>query len=199
MRLTSPAIQRLLSASERTLAASASAQALKDLTAARLRAQVERTRRLKDKYDGLARTRGRAGKGKAAPRGGATRTDAATMQAKADVFDELLRRFTTQLEKVERKAARAATPATRKARARKVVARVKRRVAKMEGQPAPEAAVAAAGPAAAVAKTNTRRRAVSRASQAARVEQKLDASHLTRTHGHIGARTRRRQGRKDSR
>jgi hypothetical protein len=191
MRLTSSAIQRLLSASERTLAASASAQALKDLTAARLRAKVDRARRLKDKYDGLARTRVRAGRGKAAPRGGAARTDAATMQAKAAVFDELLRRFTAQLEKVERTAARAATPAGRKARARETVARVKRRVAKQEGQPAPASD--------AVAKTNTKRRAVSRASKAAHVERKLAASHLTRAHAHIGARTRRRQGRRDSR
>lgn len=108
MRLTSPSVQRLLNASERTLVESASAASLKELTAARLRSKVERTRRLKDKYADLAKARGRAGRGKVQPRGAAARTDRETMAAKVEVFEAVLARFTTQLAKVEKQAARAA-------------------------------------------------------------------------------------------
>jgi len=199
MRLTSPAIQRLLTASERTVVDSASASAIKDMTAARLRSKVARARRLKDKYDGLARTRARAGRGKTASRGSA-KTDAETMRKKAEVFGEVLRRFEKQLDTLERRARKQADPAARKARVRKAVAKVRRRVAEQEGHPAPEAIAETPDPQVAdVVAANTRRRAVSRASKAARVAQTLDASHVTRAHGHIGARTQRRQAKRDSR
>lgn len=197
MRLTSPSIQRLLTAAEQTLVASASASSLKTLTPVRLRSKITRTRELRDEYVGLARTRGRAVHGKAAARGG-SRTDAETLARKAEVFGVVLDRFTGQLRKVEAAAARKVDPATRKARARKVVAKVKRRVAMHEGQPAPEAAADEVPLDEAVAATNTARRAVSRASKAERVAQTLDASHAARAHGHIAARTQRRQARRDS-
>lgn len=198
MRLTSPSIQRLLTAAERTLVASASAASLKTLTPARLRSKITRTRGLKDKYVGLARTRGRAARGKAPAARGGSRTDAETMARKAEVFGVVLDRFTAQLRKVEAAAARKVDPATRKARARKVVAKVKRRVAMQEGHPAPEAAADEVPLDDAVAATNTARRAVSRASKAERVAQTLDASHAARAHGHISSRTQRRQARRDS-
>lgn len=113
MRLTSTSVQRLLNASERALVESVSASALTDLTAARLRSKVERTRRLRDKYATQARARGRTGRGKAGSTRATPRTDRETMTAKVEVFEAVLTRLTGQLEKVERREARDAARHTR--------------------------------------------------------------------------------------
>lgn len=196
MRLSSPSIQRLLNASERTLVAQASSASVKELSAARLRAKVERARRLKDKYEGLARARGRVGRGKAQPKGARPRTDLETMAAKAEVFDQVLTRFATQLDKLERQAARAQSrPAARK-KAKAAVARVRRRVAQQAGAPADAIAPEAAPGAVEADTTSAVER--SRGAKGARVQQKLAVSHVTRAQAHVGARTQRRQGKRDS-
>src|SRR5690606_6069411 len=119
MRLTSPSVQRLLNASERTLVASASAAAVKGLTLSRLRSKITRVRRLKDKYVDVARARRQAERGRAPrSRGSGSRIDAETATRKAAIFDDVLIRFTAQLQKLEAKAQREVDPATRKARAR---------------------------------------------------------------------------------
>lgn len=197
MRLSSPSIQQLLNASERTLAASASASAVKDLSIAKLRGKVARARRLKDKYVGLARARGRVGRGKAQAKGVRPRTDVETMATKAAVFTLVLERFTTQLEKAERKAERAAAAPMTWKQARAVVSSVRERVARHTGAPA--AAIGGAAASGAVAAESVSAVARSRGAKGARVEQKLAVSHVTRAQGHFGARTRRAQGKRDSR
>ena len=196
MRLSSPSIQRLLNASERTLVAQASSANVKELSAARLRGKVERARRLKDKYAGLARARGRVGRGKAQPKGARPRTDIETMAAKAAVFEEVLSRFSGHLQKLEKQAARATSrPAARK-KAKTAVAKVRKRVARQAGAPADAIADMATSDSA-EAETNS---AVerSRGAKASRVKQTLAVSHMTRAQAHVGARTQRRQGRRDS-
>ena len=197
MRLSSPSVQRLLNAGERTLVASASAAAIKDLTAARLRAKVGRARQLKDKYEGLARARGRVERGKAQPKGTRPRTDAETMATKAAVFSLVLARLTTQLDKVEKKAARAAAKPITRTQARAVVSRVRTRVARQAGAPAAavEGAPASSNVDAEAASAVER----SRGAKGPRVQQKLAASHVTRAQGHVGARTQRAQGKRDAR
>ncbi len=197
MRLSSPSVQRLLNAGERTLVASASAAAIKDLTAARLRAKVGRARQLKDKYEGLARARGRVGRGKAQPKGTRPRTDAETMATKAAVFSLVLARLTTQLDKVEKKAARAAAKPMTRTQARAVVSKVRKRVARKAGAPA-AAVDDAAGPGGREAESVSAAER-SRGAKGARVQQKLAASHVTRAQGHVGARTQRAQGKRDAR
>ncbi len=108
MRLTSPTVQRLLNASERTLVEAAGAAALKEHTPSRLRTKVDRARGLKDKYTSLARERGRAGRGKTKPRAGTSRTDDETMKTKAEVFAAVLERFEKQLAKLDKAADKAA-------------------------------------------------------------------------------------------
>ena len=197
MRLSSPSIQRLLNASERTLVAQASSVYVKELSAARLRSKVERARRLKDKYEGLARARGRVGRGKAQPKGARPRTDIETMAAKAAVFEEVLSRFVAQVEKLERQAARATSrPAARK-KAKAAVATVRKRVARQAGAPADAIAGTPTTGAAEADTTSAVER--SRGAKASRVQQKLAVSHVTRAQAHVGARTQRRQGKRDSR
>lgn len=83
MRLTSSSIQRLLTASERTLVDAASASNLKDLSAARLRGTVARARTLRDKYT----------------------ADARSVSTKADVFGLVLDRLEKQLGRLEKQLA----------------------------------------------------------------------------------------------
>ena len=209
MRLTSPSVQRLLNASERTLVESASAASLKELTAARLRSKVDRTRRLKDKYADLAKARGRVGRGKAQPRGVEARTDRETMAAKVEVFEAVLTRFTTQLAKVEKQAARAAAkkpaaaepPSMTKGEARALVAKVRRRVARTTGDPAgalSDTAVQTAPASDAPDAVNMSIEARSQDAKVATVEQHFAATHTARAQGHAGGRTQRAQGKRDS-
>jgi hypothetical protein len=262
MRLTSPGIQRLLNASERTLVDAASASSIKDLTAARLRGKVERARALKDKYTSLARERARSARGKTKTRGGGPRTDDQTMETKAEVFGVVLERFEKQQAKLDKAAARsaarptgrqsAATPAaakkqasekqaprkqvskkqvskkqarrpaptaeqrqteardtpkdTLKAKARALVAKVRKRVARQEGTPAttdapiPESPAVAAQPGAASTPEGEAEgmRTRSANAKANRVKHKLDKSHITRLHGHVSGRGQRAQARRDS-
>ena len=130
MRLTSTSVQRLLNASERALVDSVSASAIADLTPARLRSKIERTRRLKDKYATQARARGRAARGKAASSRAATRTDRETMAAKVEVFDAVLDRLTRQLEKAERRTARATTKTAKTAKTVKSAKKTAKKTAK---------------------------------------------------------------------
>lgn len=210
MRLTSPSVQRLLNASERTLVASASAAILKDLSAARLRGKVDRARALKDKYSDLARARGRAGRGKAQASRGTTQTDRETMAAKAEVFEVVLTRFTTQLARVEARAAKAAPRPRRatprkasvpmtKGRAKALVEKVRARVAEQAGAPAAVVSddpLPAATEALAAEKASLQSR--SRDAKGPALQHALAATHLTRAQGHAGARTQRAQGKRDS-
>jgi hypothetical protein len=114
MRLTSPAIQRLLNQQERALVEAASASNVKELSEARLRGKVTRARALKDKYAGLARERARSARGKAKTRTATSkRTDDQTMATKAEVFGDVLARFEKQLAKVEKASAKKGSSAGR--------------------------------------------------------------------------------------
>jgi hypothetical protein len=254
MRLTSPGIQRLLNASERTLVDAASASSIKELTAARLRGKVERARALKDKYTSLARERARSARGKAKTRGGGPRTDDQTMETKAEVFGVVLERFEKQQARLDKASARstakpaarqsAAKPApakkqaaaskpaasrkparrpaptaeqrqaeardmpkdTLKAKARALVAKVRKRVARQEGTPAttdapvPDGPAVAAQPGAASTPEGEAEgmRTRSTNAKANRVKHTLDKSHITRLHGHVSGRGQRAQARRDS-
>jgi hypothetical protein len=118
---------KLLSAAEMEVFNASLAPAIKELGATRLASKVKRARTMRDKFRDLLQrqrvaTRRRTGT-KAGAGGGANERTA----KKAEVFDEVLQRFSTRLEKVRVAAAReaarrAAAKAKERARAEKAAA-----------------------------------------------------------------------------
>lgn len=135
MPLNRNAAANLLNASEMTLFEAGERKAIGLLGKARVRAKIQRARRLRDKYRDLFRrqrvlTRSRTGS-KAGPGGDANlRT-----REKAAIMDELLARFAKRLDEIEaaeRRAAEAAAKAerrTRKAAAKAGSSTAKKRIA----------------------------------------------------------------------
>lgn len=103
----------LLNTAEMAVFSASLAPAIRDLSAARLAAKVKRARTLRDKFRDLLQrqkiaTRQRTGT-KAGPSGSANERTA----RKAEVFDEVLQRFSVRLDQVQAAAARVAAAEAR--------------------------------------------------------------------------------------
>lgn len=115
----------LLTAAELSLFDQSRAAPIKDLTAARLRGKVTRTRALRDKYRDLYRRQTVATRGTPASKRSAVGGDNQRTGRKAEVFAEVLERFEARLTllegRAEREASRAA-PAKKAARSKPATA-----------------------------------------------------------------------------
>jgi len=115
----------LLTAAELAIFDQSRAGPIKELTAARLRAKVERARALRDKYRDLYRRQSVATRSAPASRRSATGGDNERTQKKATVFTEVLERFETRLAQLDAKADVKLKPAVRTAARTTVKAPVK--------------------------------------------------------------------------
>ncbi|CAA2110360.1 hypothetical protein [Variovorax paradoxus] len=115
----------LLTAAELAIFDQSRAGPIKELTAARLRAKVERARALRDKYRDLYRRQSVATRSAPASRRSAAGGDNERTQKKATVFTEVLERFETRLAQLDAKADVKLKPAVRTAARTTVKAPVK--------------------------------------------------------------------------
>jgi len=139
---------KLLSAAEMEVFNASRAPAIKELGAARLAVEVKRARTLRDKFRDLLQrqrvaTRRRTGT-KAGPGGSANERTA----KKAEVFEEVLQRFSARLEQVQAAAAREA--------ARRAAAKAKERARTEKAAAAKAAARGSVGKAATGGKSTVR-------------------------------------------
>lgn len=181
--------RKLCTAQEWTLVEASRGPALKALSPAKLKAKVSRARTLRDKYRGLAKRQAGEARGKRKARGARPAQSNQNTERKAQLFAEALERFQAQLEAAERAAAKAARAKAAGATAKAVKAKAKAAKAK--------SGVARAARREAVATLSGRAR--SSAARSARKANRIEASGKARIRGHVGARGRRRQSRRDSR
>jgi hypothetical protein len=171
----------LFTTTELALIQSSSSSAIKSLSLARIKSYVTRARRYGDKYRDLARQQHRtkkrdSGKGQAQP------FPNIRTERKADLFAEALARFEkrqAQLEKQE-----------------------ERKLAKKNALKAKSSRAASNKPASAketLRRKNQRRQAASESSQESRAAQQFQKTKGKAIQGHIRARGKRRQAKRDRR
>jgi hypothetical protein len=195
MTISKPAARKLATQAEWTLLEMSYAPALKEITLGRLKQKVTRARKLQDKYRDLARQQRGEARGKRRVKG--TRPAAGNVNTvnKQMMFAEALERFQGQLVKLEAKVAKEA--------ARKAKALGKRRPAaarKTTKTATRTAAKKAAG--AKAPKVKAKRTALlagSKATRGVRKSAKLSRKGVAAQRGHIGARGKRQQARRDGR
>ncbi len=124
MAYTLTQARNLLTAAELTLFQAGRATEVKALTPAQLRAKVQRTRKLRDKYRDLFKRQRLAARERTGSKGGRSGVANARSKEKAVLFGELLERFQKRLAQVEAagKKAAAKKPATRKPAAKRSAA-----------------------------------------------------------------------------
>lgn len=108
--------RKLLSSAELTVFEASRPKPLRELSPARLRSMVERTRKLRDKNQDLYRRQTVATRTAPASRRSATGGDNQRTRQKAELFGEVLARYETELKRVDaaaKAAAKAAERATR--------------------------------------------------------------------------------------
>jgi hypothetical protein len=98
---------KLLNASEFRLFAASRSDALKTLTAARLRGKIKRARTLRDKFRDLFKRQTLATRARTRSKSGASGVANQRTRQKAEVFTEVLQRFGKRLAQVEAAEARA--------------------------------------------------------------------------------------------
>ncbi len=99
--MTANEAKKLCTAAEYELVRQSASTAIGSLSESQLRTAVQRTRKLLDKQRDLAARQRREGRGKAGPRGSRpSKPDNANTLRKLELFEEVLERFTTKLEKV---------------------------------------------------------------------------------------------------
>lgn len=186
-------VRSLLSSSELELFGDSLADAIGERTPAQLRAAVKRSRNLRDKYRDLLQrqrvaTRKRTGS-KSGPSGDANQRSA----QKAQVFDEVLQRYQTRLDRVEAAAERESQRSAR--RAGGATTQLKRALDAKKKRPPATPRTAPAG----AAKTaRTDKTGAGSGARAARKSSKLQEAGVTRVQGHVGVQNRRQQAKRDS-
>jgi hypothetical protein len=161
---------------------------LKDITPGRLKQKITRARKLQDKYRDLARQQRGEARGKRQVKGTRAAAGNANTVIKQEIFTEARERFEAQLAKLEAKAAKEL--ARKEAAAEKKAAKSAKAAARKTGAATKRAATKA---------TTTARKAVSKASRGARKAAVFTRTSSAKHKGHVGARGRRNQARRDAR
>ncbi|MBK9169052.1 MAG: hypothetical protein IPM24_16490 [Bryobacterales bacterium] len=176
--------RKLCTASEFELFAASMADQIGGLTKARLASKIQRTRKLRDKNQDLFRRQQLATRKRSGSKGGKTGVANARTEQKAKLFGEVLTRFEKRLAEIEKGEKREAERAAAKA------AREKRMAS--SAIPKPAVKKNATGGAAKAG-------FVSADARAAQRERQIKKSGKQAIQGHAAARTRRSQGKRDSR
>jgi hypothetical protein len=207
---------------ELALVQEGAAAVLKDLSVRRLRDNIQRARRLRDKYRDEAARQRREARGKQRPRGRRPAGGNARTVQKQRLFAEVLEKFQSQLERLEAGRPQAAMGGPRRSRRSKP--RQKGRAtaaAKEQGRPAPPSATPSAikkggaapkvkkdeGKLAAllmgsaleqILRQQTSLRHRSDATHGRRIDKNLKRMNTRKIHAHVSASGRRAQARRDS-
>lgn len=167
----------LFTATELTLIQSSSPSEVKSLSMFRLKSQVTRARRYWDKYRGLTRQQHRTKK-RDTGRGNARSFSNVRSKRKAQVFAGALKRFEKRLEQLTREERRRSRP-----RARPIPGSARRPVAQRE----------------AMRRKKPQRAAANEVALAPRIAREFQKSKMRAIQGHISARGKRSQGKRDAR
>lgn len=129
---------KLLSTAEMAVYSASVAPAIKELTASRLTGKIQRARTLRDKFRDLLKRQKVATRSRTGSKVGTSGNANERTAMKADVFDEVLQRFTARLEQLQAVAAReaarlAAAVARAQARADKAAATAAKKTAPRTG------------------------------------------------------------------
>lgn len=178
----------LCTAAEYDLFAASLSDGIKSLTPARLKAKLERARKLRDKYRDLLKRQRLANRARTGTKKGARPDSNARTADKAKLFGEVLERFSARAKLVAAAGKRAQATAARKAATARVAAKKKAtrgprkaRSAKARSQDASQAGY------------------VSEAAQAASRRAKLGKTRTKAIQGHVRAAGKRNQARRDGR
>jgi hypothetical protein len=123
MAITRTTAQRLCSAPEFELVEASLPPSARQLTPGRLRQKVTRARRLRDKYRDLAKRQRLEARGKRAPQRARPAQGQENTERKAQLFQETLERFETQLSRTAADAAPDTAGAAKNATAKKATAK----------------------------------------------------------------------------
>ncbi len=178
MATTKTQAAKLLTAAEMELFLAGQPTAIKDFSAARLAGKVKRARTLRDKYRDLLKRQKVAAQARTRSKTGTSGNANERTATKAQVFDELLQRFTARLDKVSADAARVAARAeAAKAKAKKAAdkAAAKKAATKKPAAKKPVAKKAAAKKAAPKAATAPKKAAAKKVAVKKAVAQALKA------------------------
>ncbi len=191
MAQTKATARKLATQAEWTLLEQSFPPLLKDITPGRLKQKVTRARKLQDKYRDLSRQQRGEARGKRRVKGTRPAAGNTNTVTKHEIFAEALERFEAQLAKLEAKAAKEL------ARKEKTAEKSASRVAKSaKGSARKKGAATKRATASATALS---RKAVSKSSRGARKAAEFTRTSSNKHQGHVGARGRRRQARRDSR
>ena len=153
MAVTRDQASRLLSESEMSLFSDSRNPTLRSFSARELTRRIERARKLRDKSRDLLQRQRLGSRKRTGSKGGATGDANERTARKGEVFDDILQRFESRLQEVQRSdeaasgraaaGARARKPATRQPAARKRAAQTQAAPRKATGKAAVEASSAA--------------------------------------------------------
>jgi hypothetical protein len=173
----------LCTAQELELVVNSRTSEIRTLTPDRLKTKVGRARNLRDKFRDLARQQVRESRGKVAPRGKRPARGNARTVEKAELFDDVLKRFearAAELQQEERRKEEAAR-ALEKKQAAKRASKPKRGPVRRARAPG-----------------GARKKGIERA-RAKQKQVKLQRSPVPRAKAHVKSRNRRNQARRDAR
>ncbi len=219
--------RKLATQSEWQLLEPSFGSAIKEITPGRLKQKVTRARKLQDKYRDLARQQRGEARGKRRAKSTRAAEGNENTRVKQEMFSDALERYEAQLARLEAKAekeaarsskvkksgtkttartsaAKKATPKTTKKTAKTAARKTTKKVAKKASRPpakraAKKAAKRGVSPwSPAAESTATARQVMSHDSRAARKQTALSRQSAAAHQGHVGARGRRRQARRDS-
>lgn len=173
---------KLCTAAELELFLASTAQNIGEIAPARLRSKIQRSRRLRDKYQDLLRRQRISTRERTGAKGGRQETANFRTEQKAKLFAEVLSRFEKRLDQIEKAQKRAAEREAAKA-------------ARMERQ----AKAAAARKTAKPKRTKVKAGYVSSEARGASRDRRLLKAGRKAIHSHISARGRRHQAKRDSR
>lgn len=180
----------LLTKSEAALVRETAPAKLRALTPARLRTKVARVRKLRDKYESLARRQKGEAKGTVAPRGQRRSEGNANTTKKAEIFAAALARVDGEIARRDAAEKKAAAKAKAKASGKKAKAKTK---------VAPGTKAKTTAKAKATGKKPPAFAATNEAALPKRARMQKAKSGLQRSGGHMAARDRRNQARRDAR
>lgn len=186
-----------LSASEFKLFATSRADAVTTLTAARLRGKIKRARTLRDKFRDLLKRQRLATRARTGSKAGTSGVANQRTRQKAEVFTEVLQRFEKRLVVVQ--AAEARTARKKAAVQARLILSKKRRADAAEvamRQPETSSKAPAKRPGRVVTKGP---RPTSESAYSAQHAMKFKLAGQQAIHGHVSARGRRNQAKRDSR
>ena len=167
----------LFSATEWALIETSSPSEMRDLTAARLKAQMTRTKRYLDKYRDLTRRQQGATK-KGSNTGAAKALSNVRTMRKAELLSKALTRFEKRLEQLERPEPKTAGERPKPSRMGSPASATQRETLRRRKQ---------------------RREAATESASATRNTRQFQKSMMRSIQGHISASGKRRQGRRDAR